>query len=283
IFDPPDRSPRRQPLHVGRDVVPVTASIGGVPYLPVVRTGPDQATLDLRWSNREYDLAVELSEVVRHDSAGRYDARRIARREIRTDHGPVLSRIRRAEDHLAAVIHGLGIEWIDGERRRPVTTILRLVGRRIECVNPWTHRARELGACIVASDLVSVAARPHNVGVCLVRQRETRLASAKSIFPWRAAVHAAKALRRKFRILTLSRSATASLARCRVASRSAPDSRIPPHAVGMNRVGWRLRTAALEVANRCVARAAHRKTVVLSVGVDPVGNPVIDGDVVHLP
>ena len=43
------------------------------------------------------------------------------------------------ENDLAPVIDSVVVERIDGQGRSPVTAVLRLVGRRIQRVNPWTH------------------------------------------------------------------------------------------------------------------------------------------------
>jgi hypothetical protein len=43
---------------------------------------------------------------------------------------------------LAAVVHRVVIEGVDGNRRGPLTMVLELVGRRITCVFPGTDRMR---------------------------------------------------------------------------------------------------------------------------------------------
>ena len=72
-LDTRNRAPGGQARDVLRDVIPIPAAILRVPNLPVVGARPNQALLYFRWRNRKHDLAIELSQVVTDDSAGRLD------------------------------------------------------------------------------------------------------------------------------------------------------------------------------------------------------------------
>src|SRR6185436_10704086 len=146
----------------------------------------DQTALDLRWRDREDDLAVELPEVVADDPAGRHDAARVARGEVGADDGPALSLVGSPEDHLTAVVHGLRIERIDRERRCPVTAVLERVRRRIERMDPRRHGSRPLRLRVPSRDFVSIAAGPDDVRVAGSGQRESGLAAAEPVLPVRS-------------------------------------------------------------------------------------------------
>ena len=123
-LDPRDCAPRRQVPDISRDIRPVRAAIFRVPDQTIVRARPNQTFLNFRGRDRKHDFAVELTEVVLDDAARRDDAARVLRREIGADGAPALTAVRSREDHLAAVIHLVVIEWIDGQRRRPVAAVL---------------------------------------------------------------------------------------------------------------------------------------------------------------
>src|SRR6202007_683641 len=107
-----------------------------VPDFAVVGTRPEQSALDRGWSDGENNLAIELTKVVRNKTAGRNNVCGVVRGKVGTHHRPALPLVAGFEDDLAAVVNGLVVEGIDGERRRPVTAILRLIGRGIEGVHP---------------------------------------------------------------------------------------------------------------------------------------------------
>src|SRR5205823_2168484 len=176
-------APRREPGDVLRDVVPGRAAVARVPDLAVVRAGPDEAALDLRRRDREHQLAVELAEVVLDDAARGDDTRRVTRGEVGAEDLPRLPPVVRLEDDLAAVVHRLVVERVDRERRRPVAAVLELLRRRVERVPPWRDRARGLRLRVPAGDRIAVAARPHDVGVREVGEREARLAAADAVVP----------------------------------------------------------------------------------------------------
>ena len=182
-FDFPDGPPGCHAGDVLRQVAPRFATVPGVPDFSVVRPGPDEAALHATRRNGEDDFPVELAEIVGHDAAGRHDAARVARGEIGADHRPVLSLIRRSEDHLTSVVHGVVIEGVDGEWRRPVAPVFCFVRRRIERVHARAHRAREPRAVVVACDGVAVAGCPHDVRVGGIGNREARFAATQHVVP----------------------------------------------------------------------------------------------------
>src|SRR5260370_7192439 len=182
-FDARNCAPGRQIFDVFRDVGPIRSSVPGEPNQPVVRARPNETLLNFRRRNRKYHLAIKLSDVVADQPSGRNDAAGILCRKIRADHRPALSAVGRFENDLAAVVHGVVIEWIDCQRRSPMTAILQLVRRRIKRVNPWTHGARSLGSGVPASHFVAVATGPDNVRIRWVRKGKSRFATSHSPIP----------------------------------------------------------------------------------------------------
>ena len=122
--DAGNRAPRRKSGNILGDVDPVCGAIFGVPDLTVVGAGPDESLLHLGRSDGENDFSVELSEVVSDDSARGHDASRVLGGKIGADNRPTLPAVRGFEHHLAAVVDGVVVEGIDGERRRPMAAIL---------------------------------------------------------------------------------------------------------------------------------------------------------------
>ena len=180
-----DGPPRRHPRNVLRHVIPVRAGVFRVPDLAVVGTRPDQAFLHRRRSNRKHNFAIKLPQIIADDSAGGHDVFRILRGKIRADHAPALPAIGGPENHLAAVIHRVVIERIDGQRSRPVAAVLRVIRRRIERMQPRTHRSRQLGPRVPASNFIAITSRPHDVWIGRIRVSETRFAASHAAVPAR--------------------------------------------------------------------------------------------------
>ena len=151
-----------------------------------------------------------------------------------------------AQNHLAAVVDHVVVERIDSQRRGPVAAVLRLVGRRIESVQPRADRARDLGLIVVARHFVAVAGGPHDVGVGHVGQGEARFAAAQVVLP---GAHAAES----------------------AAPPPPPNPPRPPVAC----------PGTLLPASWVVRQSAHG-AVVLHVAVDLVRHVVIHGHVIHL-
>src|SRR5207247_6612262 len=85
------------------------------------------------------------------------------------------------------------VERIDRERRRPVTAILRVLRRRVERDHPRRDRSRRPRASVEARQLVAVAARPDDVGIGEIREREAGLAAAEVVLPLSRVAAAAEA------------------------------------------------------------------------------------------
>ena len=188
-----DHAPRGKTGDVLRDVVPLLAAVAGVPDLAVVGPGPDKAFLHLGRRNREDHFRRELSQVVADKAAGRTDAARVLRGQVRADHAPALAAAIGMKDDVAAVVDVVVIERIDRQRRRPVAAVLGILRRRVERDHRRSDRARDLRAVIVASDLVPVAGRPHDVRIGRVGRREARLAAAQAVVPLVAGAVVARA------------------------------------------------------------------------------------------
>ncbi len=179
-----DVAARRQ-MQVRADVDPLRLALRlrvfRVPHLAVVGAGPQQALLDRRVGQRPHQRAEILAEVVLHDAAARDDQRRIARGQVRAELRPRMTLVRRAQHHLAAVQHAVGIERIDRQRWRPVATVLELVRRRIQTDDGRRHRMRRALREVEAIQLVAVARRPHDVRIAWLRDRESRFAGIREI------------------------------------------------------------------------------------------------------
>src|SRR6185437_3971119 len=103
-----------------------------------------------------------------------------------TDLLPGLAAVRRPEDHLTAVVHGVVIERIDCHGRRPVAAILQLLRRRIERMHrPWAHGPRITDSGVETGNLIAVASAPDDIGIGRVRIDETGLAAAERLLPAR--------------------------------------------------------------------------------------------------
>src|SRR6185437_6630690 len=164
-LDAGDRAPCGHAGHVLTHIGPVTAAIAGIPNLAVVGAGPDQALLNLRRGNGEDHLAIELAAVIADQAARGDDAARIVRGKIRADDATCLARVGRLEDYLAAVIDGVVIEGINGERGGPMAAVLGLVRGGIERVNPRADRARHFRLRVPTSHFVAIAGGPDDIGI----------------------------------------------------------------------------------------------------------------------
>src|SRR5439155_10308838 len=111
----------------------------------------------------------------------------------RADDSPRLAGVGGREDHLAPVVHRVVIERIDRQRRRPVAAILRVLRRRVERDHPRRDRSRRSRASVEARQLVAVAARPDDVGIGEIREREAGLAAAEIVLPLSRVAAAAEA------------------------------------------------------------------------------------------
>ena len=157
------RRSSRQAGDVLRDVGPVRAAVARVPHLAVVRAGPDQPAQHRRRRDREHDLAVELSEVVADDAAGRDDAAGILRRQIGADHLPALAAVRRLRRSPGSRSTRSSVERIEGERRRPVAAVLGVGRRRVERDHP---RRRSSARCPASRPSASACCRSTRTRRC---------------------------------------------------------------------------------------------------------------------
>src|SRR5260370_30469481 len=82
-LDACNRAPGRQVFDVFRDVGPIRSSVPGEPNQPVVRARPNETLLNSRRRNRQYHLAIKLSDVVAAHPSGRIYAAGTLWRELR--------------------------------------------------------------------------------------------------------------------------------------------------------------------------------------------------------
>src|SRR6185437_9994187 len=229
------------------DVHPVGAAVFGVPELAVVGAGPEQMALDGRGGDGEDEIAVELAEVVADQAAGGDDLGGVAGGEVGTDDLPGLAGVGGVEDDLAAVVDA-AVEGIDRHGRGPVAAVLEQVGLGVEGVHPGRDGAGDAFAGVVAGDLVAVAAGPDNIGIGGIGDGEAALAAAEGVLPGGGS--------------SAAEAAAGAAAGSAGILRDAGDD-------------------AVAGALGAIAGTTHG-AVVLAVGVDPVGDAVIGGDVIHL-
>src|SRR5690349_99421 len=143
----------------------MAVTVARIPDLSIVRSRPYQTFFEGRRRDRKNHLAIELPQIVTDNSAGRHDASRILRRQVRADNAPALAAIRCLKNYLAAVVDRIVIERIDCQWRGPMTAILCLIWRRVECMQPWADGTSFLRFGVVARDFVAVTGRPYDVRI----------------------------------------------------------------------------------------------------------------------
>src|ERR1035437_4237842 len=156
-----------------------------VPDLTVVGSSPDETFLNGRRRDGKHHFAIKLPEIIPDNAPRRHDVLRILRGKVGTDYAPALAGVGSSKNYLAAVVNRVVIERIDRQRSSPVAAIFRIVRRRVERVQPRTHRSRELRLRVPARHLVAVASGPNNIRVGRIGVREAGLAPAHSPVPAR--------------------------------------------------------------------------------------------------
>src|SRR5262249_4769725 len=113
--------------------------------------------------------------------------RRVALRQVRTDHLPALTAVDRAVNVLAAGVDRVVIVRRNRQRERPVEPVLRTGGSRADGhLGPDFHLARLAGALVEPLDGATEAAetsarRPDDVGVDRIGDRPPTLAAGDRV------------------------------------------------------------------------------------------------------
>src|SRR5690348_5330305 len=104
-------------------------------------------------------------------------------KEVGTGYRPTLAAVGSFEDDLAAVVDGVVVEGINGQRRSPVAAVFDSCRRRVQGVQPGADGARHFVARIPAGDFVAVAGGPYDVGIGEVGEGKTGFAAAHVVVP----------------------------------------------------------------------------------------------------